>query len=198
MRILLSFLLIVGALAFSQAHAEDIPLVPSWTIIPEESAIDFEGTQMGAPFKGSFKSFEGSILFDPSRLQESSAKIVIDMGSVDAGSDDRNIYIRMQDWLDITRFPQAHFITTGFEKGLGPDQYVASGQLTVRDVTLPVTLPFTLTVAKGDNGAETASMAGETIVNRLDFGVGQGGWKDTKSVGAEIKIRVNMKAVRGI
>src|SRR5688500_7285977 len=65
MRILLSFLLLVCAAVFSQARAEDASPVASWTIIPKESVIDFEGTQMGAPFKGSFQSFEGTILFDP-------------------------------------------------------------------------------------------------------------------------------------
>jgi cytochrome b561 len=195
MRILFSFLMAI-MVVFSPALAGDDPTVPAWKIIAEDSTLSFEGTQMGAPFKGVFKSFDGRIRFDPARLQDSNVRIAIDMDSVDASSADRNTYIRMPDWLNVAQFPQAVFVTTGFEKGLGPDQYVASGQLTIRGVTLPITLPFTLDIAKNDSGVETARITGETTINRLDFGIGQGEWKDPKSVGTEIQVHINLSAVR--
>lgn len=192
MRALFAFFIIFAGLIPS-AFAAD---APAWTIVAPESKIHFEGTQMGALFKGEFKSFEGTIRFDPANLEGSSARIAIATDSVDTDSADRNSSIRMPDWLSVTQFPQAEFVTTGFQKGLAPDQYVASGHLTLRGVTLPVTLPFTLSIAKGDAGSEVAQMTGETTLNRLDFGVGQGEWKDTKSVGNEVRVSVSLKAVR--
>ncbi|HEY8190742.1 MAG TPA: YceI family protein [Micavibrio sp.] len=197
MRILFSFLIVMTAL-FSPALAGDGPAVSAWKIVAENSALSFEGTQMGAPFKGVFKSFDGTIRFDPARLQDSNVRIAIDMDSVDADSADRNSYIRMPDWLNVAQFPEAVFTSTGFEKGLGPNQYVALGQLTIRGITLPITLPFTLAISKNDSGVETAVMTGETTVNRLDFGIGQGEWKDPKSVGAEIQVHVRLSAVRDL
>ncbi len=195
MRILFSFFLAFMAV-FSPALASDGADAPEWKIIAEDSTLEFEGTQMGAPFKGVFKSFDGIIHFDAGNLKGSNAQITIEMDSVDANSPDRNGSIRMPDWLDTVQFPQARFITMGFEKGLAPDQYVASGQLTIRNVTLPVTLPFTLVIDKEGDGNEAARMTGETMLNRLDFGVGQGEWKDTKSVGNEVRVRISLKAVR--
>jgi cytochrome b561 len=97
----------------------------------------------------------------------------------------------MPDWFDVKKWPEARFVTTGFEKGLDRDAYVARGTLMIRDKTVPITLPFTLTIE-----GNRAEMRGETSLNRLDAGVGQGQWSDTKSVGAEVKIRIHVVAVR--
>lgn len=171
------------------ARAQD-NAVPEWRIIPAESHIEFEGTQMGALFKGHFQNFGGKIHFDAANLAESRARITIDTGSADAASTDRNKYMRMADWFNVDQFPEAEFATTAIEKGLGNHEYVAKGNLTIRDVTLPVVLPFTLNITKTDSGAEQARMIGETTINRLDYGVGQGQWADTKTVANPVKLRI--------
>lgn len=168
--------------------------VPSWQIIAADSTLEFEGEQMGAPFQGHFKEFGGTIQFDAANLAASKAVIAIHLGSVDAGSADRDKNLKMKDWFNIDAFPDAHFVTTSFEKGLAANQFVAKGNLTIRDVTLPVILPFTLEMSKSDSGQTIATMVGDTAINRLDFGVGQGQWSDTKSVGNQVKLRIKVKA----
>lgn len=165
-----------------------------WTIIKDSSTLGFEAVQMGASFDGSFKVFDGRITFDPANLPASKADITITMDSVDAGSSDRNKYLPMPDWFNTDSFPDAHFVTTSITKGLDKNQYVAKGTLTIRDVTLPILLPFILDITKSDSGGEIAKMQGEAIVNRLDYGVGQGEWKDTKSVENQVKIKVSITA----
>ncbi len=185
--ILLSFLAFFTVMGAAQAQEN---AVPEWRIIPAESHIEFEGTQMGATFKGHFQSFAGKILFDAANLPASSARITIDIGSADAASSDRNKYMRMADWFNVDHFPESQFVTTAIEKGLGNNEYVAKGNLTIRDVTLPITLPFTLDITKTDSGVQQARMSGETSINRLDFGVGQGQWADTKTVANPVKLRI--------
>lgn len=165
-----------------------------WSIVSSESHLNFEGTQMGAVFKGHFQNFSGKINFDTANLPGSRADITIDMGSVDATSGDRNKYLAMPDWFNIGQFPEAHFVTTSIEKGLDINQFVAKGNLTIRDKTLPVVLPFTLTFTKDDSGQDVAHMAGETAINRLDYGVGQGQWSDTKTVENQVKLRIQLVA----
>jgi polyisoprenoid-binding protein YceI len=185
------FLILLGLAVPAQAQA---PSIQAWRIVAEESHLDFEGTQMGADFKGSFGAFEGKINFDPANLAASKADITIMMDSVDATSPDRNKYLRMADWFDVAKFPEAHFVTTSIEKGLDTNQYVATGDLTIRDVTLPVILPFTLDITTTDSGESIARMTGETALNRLDFGIGQGQWKDVKTVANQVKLRVTVTA----
>ncbi len=168
-----------------------------WRIVAgEESYLRFEGTQMGAPFTGHFKQFDGTILFDPERLSDSRVDITIDLSSVDAGSPDRTRYLPMADWFNTAQFPNARFVSTRIEKGLDLNEYVAHGALTLRDVTASVILPFTLKFEEADNGTRQAQMQGTTSINRLDYGVGQGQWRDTKSVGADVRIDIGLIAER--
>lgn len=179
------------------AHAHATPA--TWTIIKgeQESRIAFEATQMGAPFEGHFRDFTGTIQFDAADLGNSRADIEIDMASVDAGSTDRNKYLPMADWFNTASFPHARFVTTSIEKGLDTNQYVAKGNLTLRDVTLPVILPFTLketTAQENGQPVVTAVMEGQTSINRVQFGVGQGQWSDVKTVGGDIQVKIHLTA----
>jgi cytochrome b561 len=189
------FAVVVLLVFTQQAYAAGAPnAVPGWIIQKESSTIEFEGVQQGAPFKGRFKNFEGRIDFDANDLAHSKADITIPIDGIDAGNDDRNENLPRKDWFDTARFPEAHFVTTSIEKGLDRNTYVAKGNLTIRDVTLPVTLPFTLDITKNEAGEAIAVMKAETSVNRLDFGIGQGQWKDTKSVENQVKIIISLTA----
>ncbi|HEY1097143.1 MAG TPA: cytochrome b/b6 domain-containing protein [Alphaproteobacteria bacterium] len=165
--------------------------VPAWTIVKDKSSLTFAGTQMGADFAGSFKEFGGTILFDAAQLDKSKADITINMASVDATSADRTTYLATPDWFDTAKFPQAHFVTDSFAKDKEPDHYMAKGKLTIRDVTLPLDLPFTLTIT-GDK----AEMVGSATIKRLAFGLGKGQWADPGTVGETIKINVKINAVQ--
>jgi cytochrome b561 len=171
------------------AHSNSPMPVPQWIIQKDQSHLTFQGTQGGASFTGEFKVFDGSILFAPDDLANSNATIAIDTASAITGSDDRDSAIIGTDWFSSVVFPQAKFETTGFEKAEGDGRYIAHANLTIRDKTLPVDLPFTLKI-EGD----TATMDGTLTLNRLDFGVGQGEWKDTKAVGGDVIVKVALVA----
>ena len=59
-----------------------------------------------------------------------------------------------------------------------------------------VDLPLTITFSADDQGRDTALAVGEVTFNRLDFGVGQGEWKDTQAVGNPVKVKVSVSASR--
>ncbi|HEY2662058.1 MAG TPA: YceI family protein [Caulobacteraceae bacterium] len=73
-----------------------------------------------------------------------------------------------KDWFDVAQYPQARFEGTAIRQKAG-DAYEAAGVLTLRGVTRPVTLPFTLDI----NGA-AAQAKGHLDLIRSAFGVGQG------------------------
>jgi len=173
------------------AHAA----APAWTIDPARSSLTFDGTAMGAPFTGAFKKFGGQIVFDPNDLSHSYAAITIDITTVDAKDDDRNKYIGTKDWFDSAAFPIAIFKITRFEK-TAADKYIAHGQLTLRDVTRPVDLPFTLEISSGADGHKIAKMHGDLALNRLDFGIGNGEWRNPKTVGPSVTVHVAVTATQ--
>ena len=58
-----------------------------------------------------------------------------------------------------------------------------------RGVGRDVNVLFTFQPAATGHGA---ALAGGTTIHRLDFGVGQGEWQDTKWLGDEVRIRFEL------
>ena len=164
-----------------------------WVIVPEKSSLAFEAQMYGTAFTGAFHDFGGTILFDPDNLKAAKADIRMDMSSVVTGNKDRDSQILTADWFDVETFPEARFESLRFEAA-GEGRYIVIGTLTIRDVSLPVSLPFTLTIQKDSEGRDLAEMEGTLTLNRLDFGIGQGEWQDTKTVADRVSIKVSLTA----
>jgi polyisoprenoid-binding protein YceI len=170
---------------------------PEWSVDYKLSSISFTGRQMGVPSKGRFKAFSAKIRFDPTNLAGSAVEVTIDTGSADAGNPDIDKELKQPKWFEIERFPSARFVTTAF-RAKGNNAYEADGRLTIRDVTQDVVLPFKVDI--GDDRAApdqlVARAAGEITISRSKFGIGREEWRDTKIVGDEVGIRIDIVARR--
>ncbi len=162
----------------------------AWQADPAKSTIGFSGTQSGTPFKGHFKTFTAKIEFDPAHPDQGHADIVIDLASAASGDKQRDTALPQSDWFNTAAFPQAHFVATRFD-AKGGAAYEAVGTLTIRGITKPVTLPFTLTI----DGA-TAHAAGHVQLIRTDFGVGQGEWASDQYVALQVGVDVDLTATK--
>ena len=169
-------------------------LAASWTI-EDGSAISFEAYQQGAPVPGSFERFTAQIVFDPDDLASSRIEVEIDTASISTGHKDRDTALRSPPLFDVERWPTARFASAGVEH-LGGEAYQARGELTIRDVRKDVVLPFTLRVADhpGNPDLLQAAAAGELTISRLEFGVGQGEWASTATVGEKVVIAIAIVA----
>jgi polyisoprenoid-binding protein YceI len=155
------FAVLVFCLAPRAAVAAD------WLIDTAKSSIVFSGTHAGKDFSGSFKSWRGQISFDPARLAEAKAIILIDLASAHTGDKIYDGTLPQADWLAIRTSSQGRFETSSI-KASGKNSYVAQGFLTLRRIRLPVTLPFTLSIT-----GKQAVMQGQTSLNRLAYGIGK-------------------------
>lgn len=166
--------------------------VKTWNIIPEESSISFSGKQMGSSFQGKFNTFSAAILFDENTLDQSSVAASIDVTSVTSADKDVATSVKNKDWLDTATFPTARFESKSFEK-LADGSFKASGNLTIRDITVPVVLPFTL-VNKTDSGKDITVMDGKVILDRSAFKLGIGEWADPSVVANDVEVTVHITA----
>ncbi|EKD54848.1 MAG: hypothetical protein ACD_60C00038G0010 [uncultured bacterium] len=157
--------------------------VPAWQIVPKESSITFTGKMNNVPTKGTFKSFDGDIYFDPNNLKESHARITIDTASISTSYVDIGETLKTTDWFNAKSFPHVIFTTSSFEK-LHDKTYEAKGTLTIREKTLPVTLTFT----EEENTKNKVRIKGSTQLKRTAFEVGQGEWKSTDEVADEVQV----------
>jgi len=162
---------------------------PRW-LAGRDSTLTFIATQQGAAFEGQFETFEADVQFAPDQLDASRIAVTVDTGSVNTRHADRDEALRAPEFFNVMRWPQARFEATEF-LALGNDQFQASGQLTIRDQSHPINVPFTFRTT-GD-GAE---MAGEVVVPRLIYGVGQGEWADTTWIGANVRVLFTLKLLR--
>jgi len=174
----------------AETNAGPRPAEPvAWTV-QKGSTLGFATTWSGDPLQGRFERWTAAIRFSPDDLAHSKVSVSIDTTSARTGDDQRDASLPSSDWFDAAAHPKAVFSATKFDHP-GGDRYVAHGTLNLRGVTRPVDLPFRLTIA-----GDTAKVAGETSLDRLLFGVGQGDFEKTDQVPAKVTVRVALTAVR--
>jgi cytochrome b561/polyisoprenoid-binding protein YceI len=188
-----------GPMAGKSPTAAIVPAAPAapaaeaqparWVVNPG-SSVQFATQWSGQALEGRFDRFRADIRFDPAALDRSSARVTIDLASVKTGDAQRDAALPAPDWFDTAAHPQAVFTADRFE-ATGPDRYVARGQLQLRGVRRPVTLPFALHIT-GDK----ARMSGVTSLDRTAFGVGQGEWAKTDQIPAKVTVTVALRATR--
>jgi len=179
--------LVLAALAIA-APAYAAP--PAWTVDKAASKVGFSSKFDGQPVAGAFRRWDAQIRFDPKDLAHSSARVSIDMTSAVTGDADRDTALPDTPWFAAAKYPKATFVIRSF-KSLGGARYAAVGDLTIRGVTKPLTLPFTLVIT-----GDTAKMNAAVGLNRLAFGVGQNEWKSTEVIPAAVQVTIALKARR--
>ena len=158
-----------------------------WSMQPKESKLTFVGEQAGAQFEGAFDKFTADISFDPKDLAASRFDVKIDAASVNTQDGERDDAIKGADLFDVKRFPSARYVADKFTDK-GGNKYSATGKLTLRNVTKDVPIDFTFEHKDG-----SAWLKGAAKIKRLDFGVGQGEWKDTSTVGNDVQVRFALR-----
>jgi polyisoprenoid-binding protein YceI len=187
---------IAGLLLLALAPAAAGAAAPEWTV-EEGSRVGFVAGQGGAPVEGRFERFEAAIAFDPEAPETGRVEVVIDVASVNSDSRERDDTIRGANLFDVATWPTARFAADRFD-AVGEGAFEAHGTLTLRDVTRAVVLPFTLEIVDhpDDPGSLRAHAVGSLDVRRLDYGVGQGVWRDTTAVADEVTITIDILARR--
>jgi polyisoprenoid-binding protein YceI len=174
----------------------------NWTVDPVHSSVSFSVRHlMVAKVRGRFADFTADIVTAPDPLA-SSVTATIQAASVDTGNADRDAHLRTADFFEVDRYPTITYRSTG----LRPDgeAFALDGELTVKDVTKPVTLRLELGGFGPDYFLEDPSKgarAGFTAtgkINRLDFGVGDEGTVPGGAVvlAHSIDISLEIEAVR--
>jgi polyisoprenoid-binding protein YceI len=157
-------------------------------VLAEKSNVTFTSKQMGVPVDGSFRKFNVALAFDPAKPAQASARMDVDLASIDAGSKDANDEVAGKSWFNLKAFPTASFVSTGV-KPLGGDRYEVAGKLTIKGKTQDVVAPATFR-QEGGNGV----FAGGFVLKRLDFAIGDGPWSDVSAVANEVQIRFHIVA----
>ena len=183
--------------ATASAAAPSLPPAGTWEIDPTHSNVQFVVRHALTRMRGRFREFSGTItVAEPP--ERSSATVEIAAASIDTDRTDRDNHLRSPDFLDAERYPALRFRSTGL-RPLGGNRFALDGELTIRDVTKPVTLEAEyLGWVKDPWGEERASFAARTEINREDFGLTWNLAMETGGflVGRTVQIELEVEAVR--
>lgn len=160
-----------------------------WGINPQTSKVGFEATGGGYTTRGTFAQYKTDIQFDPDAPEQASVRVLLNMKSVTTGTGDVDSTLQSADYFNTAQFPTAQFVAKG-AKPIGDGKYVLEGQLTLKGVTKPVTLPFTIDIDAGN-----ATVNAEAKINRMDFGIGPESVAGL-AVDKDVKLTLNLKALR--
>lgn len=148
-----------------------VPEAGTYVIDTSHSELTFSVRHMMvSKVRGRFGDVEGAITFadDPA---QSSVEVTIAVGSVDTGAPDRDGHLTSPDFFDAETYPTITFRSTGISDVKG-DTFTLNGDLTVRDVTRPVSFTATYNgVGKNPWGAVVVGFEGRIELDREDFGL---------------------------
>ena len=147
-------------------------LTGDYTLDPAHTRIGFVARHaMVTKVRGNFNEFEGTATVDATDFAKSSAQLTIQVASIDTRSEQRDGHLRSNDFLDLENYPQITFASTAVEQ-TGPASLEVTGDLTIKDVTKSVTIPFDFEGAATDPfGNLRVGFEGSVVINRKDYGV---------------------------
>jgi len=171
----------------------------TWAIDASHTRVGFSAKHaMVATVRGQFNEFGGNLTLDGSNPGQSAADLTISAGSISTGSDDRDNHLRSGDFLDVETHPDLTFRSTGVRFN-GGDDFVMTGDLTIRGTTRPVELSVELEgLASDPFGNERIGFSGETTISRKDFGLT---WNVALEAGGvlvsdKVKITLDVSAIK--
>jgi polyisoprenoid-binding protein YceI len=147
-------------------------LTGTYTLDPTHTRIGFVARHaMVTKVRGSFNEFEGTATIDGANPANSSARVTINAKSIDTRNADRDGHLRSNDFLAMDEYPHITFVSTGVTP-VDETTFEVSGDLTIKDVTKPITIPFTFEgVATDPFGNQRIGFDGSVTISRKDYGI---------------------------
>jgi polyisoprenoid-binding protein YceI len=175
-------------------------LTGTWTIDPAHTRIGFSARHaMVTTVRGQFTNVEGSLNLNGAEPIASTAAVTIQTDSFDTGVPDRDRHGKSADLLDVATHPTITFVSTGAVAGKGDDEYVLTGDLTIRGVTRRVDLDIAFEGSSKDPfGNVRAGFTGATTLNRKDFGLTFNAVLETGGVliSDKVKVELDISAIK--
>lgn len=167
-------------------------LTGDYTIDPAHSSIGFTVRHaMVTNVRGSFGEHEGSLKLNGSDPAASAASIDVKIASVDTGIADRDAHLVSGDFFDAEKFPLMTFRSTSAEQ-LGGDKYRVTGDLTIKDVSRPLSIDLEFNGSATDvYGNERVGFEGSAEILRSDWGLTWNAALETGGVMVSDKVKLN-------
>ncbi|NKE09317.1 MULTISPECIES: YceI family protein [Kocuria] len=143
-----------------------------WNIDPAHSRIGFSTRHaMVTKVRGAFNDVQGFAEIDPHDLTRSTVEVKLRVESIDTRDANRDAHLKSEDFFHAEDHPYITFASSAIDE-VDEGQFIVSGDLTIRDITRPITIPLELTGIDTDPFGQTrAGLEGSRRIDRKDWGV---------------------------
>ena len=183
----------------TRIQSEDSPMPAArprtaWAIDPAHSFVEFGVKHMMlATVRGRFTGISGLIELDEVDPTGSTVSVEIDAGSLDTQDGQRDAHLRSPDFLDVDRYPTITFKSTAI-KGT-KEHFQVTGDLTIRDITKPITLDVEFGgEGKDPWGGTRASFSAHGKFDRRDYGLTWNVALETGGILVSNEVKINIEA----
>lgn len=169
-----------------------------WKLDPAHTLVEFSAKHlMISTVKGRIADVEGTIYVDGDEPTNSSVEATLNAVTLDTRIEQRDQHLRSADFLDVEKFPKITFRSTEIQ---GDEQnFKLTGDLTIREITRPITLDVTFEGQTKDPwGGERLGFSASGKLDRRDFGLTWNVLLESGglTVSNEIKIQIEVEAIK--
>lgn len=170
----------------------------AYKIDPSHTRLGFTARHaMVSKVRGQFQEFEGAARVDTATPSNSKVDLTIRTASVDTGSADRDGHLTSGDFFGAEENPAITFASTDVSRT--GDVWTVTGDLTIKGVTKPVTIPFEEGGSARDPfGNLRIGFEGSTTVSRKDWDLTWNAALETGGVlvSDKIKLEFDISAIQ--
>lgn len=169
-----------------------------WDIDMGHSGIYFDARHTFATVRGHFNDFSGTFIFDPKDTNTSRVEIRVNVESINTNITKRDNHLRSADFFDVQKYPKMTFKSNRVSHIKG-NRYTLEGDLTIKDVTKRITVPFTYYGVRENplrKGQLVAGFEADFTIDRLDYNVGTGQLHKIGAVANEVRIVIALEVLK--
>ncbi|WP_374455445.1 YceI family protein [Nocardioides sp.] len=180
------------------AVAERDSITGDYVLDASHSRLGFSARHaMVTTVRGQFADFDGTAHVDAENPAASTVTIDIRPASISTGTPDRDGHLVSGDFFDVENHPAITFVSTRVERDGA--EWTITGDLTIKGVTKPVTIPFEETGTAVDPFGNTrVGFEGATTINRKDWDLSWNAALETGGVlvSEKIKLEFDVSAIK--
>ena len=169
-----------------------------WVIDPAHSDVHFKVRHLViSTVTGSFRAFQGTLLQAGETWEHACVSFSLAVDSLDTANAQRDEHLKSDLLFDAVRYPHISFQSTAFTQ-VGETTYQLRGELTIKDLTQPITLDVVYGGTADFRGIIRAGFEATGRLSRQAFGLTWSLLSETGAVvvGDEVTLSLNVELVR--
>ncbi len=173
-----------------------LPPAGKYELDPGHTTIEFVARHMISKVRGRFTEFTGTVELGDTP-ETSSVQVEVVASSVTTHFEQRDTHLKSGDFFDLEKYPTFNFRSTAV-RVTGDDTFEIDGDLTIKDITNPVTFQGEYLGSGPDmNGAPMFAASAKATVDREDWdmtwnmAVETGGFLVSKKINIEVEVEAH-------